>query len=160
MLSTHVCSKTLKAIINSKEEITVAVDQNWKNYWSKRFENPLDDLETLVIDKKKLIEIGRKPKDYSKIHGQYIGLIKISKNILPSIIDVYNSCSNKGLINNKPYKNAYMTDFIQELINRSFKVNVLKVNDPWVEVDTLEDYNNIETTNRINQIIELNNGKS
>ena len=27
-------------------------------------------------------------------------------------------------------------------------------------IDTLEDYNNIETTNRINQIIELNNGKS
>ena len=74
--------KTLHYLIQDKNEISITIDKNWKDYWSKRYDNPLLDLETLVKENNRLIEIGKKPKDYSKIQGQYMGLIKISKLII------------------------------------------------------------------------------
>ena len=43
-------------------------------------ENPLDDAESLKLDKKYYItDIGKKVKNLKNIRGQYIGLTKISK---------------------------------------------------------------------------------
>ena len=45
-------------------------------------ENPLDDAESLKIDKNNYItDIGKKVKNLKDIKGQYIGLTKISKKI-------------------------------------------------------------------------------
>ena len=50
---------------------------NWKKYWDVRFENPLDDAESLEIDKQGYIQnIGQKVDNLEKIQGQYIGLMK------------------------------------------------------------------------------------
>ena len=51
-----------------------------------------------------------------------------------------------------------MTDFIQEIINRRFEVNFVEMFDPWVEIDTVDDLNNVETKKRISKIIKINNG--
>ena len=50
-----------------------------------------------------------------------------------------------------------MTDFIQELVDRSIKINTIEINDPWVEIDSVGDFENIETKNRLNKIIRINN---
>ena len=45
--------------------------------FGNRFKNPLDDLETLIIQKKNvkyLTGIGEKPKSMSLIKGQFAGL--------------------------------------------------------------------------------------
>ena len=59
---------------------------------------------------------------------------------------------------NKPFKKAFMTDFIQELINRNFEVNFIKMYDPWIEIDTVDDLKSNVTKNRIRDIIRINNG--
>ena len=53
--------KTLQALLEEEEDISVVVDSNWKKYWDIRFENPLDDAESLKIDKQGYIQnIGQK----------------------------------------------------------------------------------------------------
>lgn len=42
--------ENLTALLNCQEEIAIMVDQKWKDLWSLRLENPLDDAETLVLD--------------------------------------------------------------------------------------------------------------
>ena len=57
------------------------VDLNWKKTWSKRFDNPLDDAETMIFDDDlNIIELGKKTDN--DIQGQYTGLIKFDKNYL------------------------------------------------------------------------------
>ena len=148
--------QTLKAIIDSDDDLSVAIDLNWKDYWSSRFENPLDDLETLLVNNNSIKEIGNKPDSYEKIHGQFMGLLKISKNFVQTFNKVYIDCAQKGFINNKKYKKAYMTDFIQELINRSFNVKPVFIKDPWIEIDTVDDYNSKVTLDRFEKILKLN----
>lgn len=147
---------TLKALIEDKEEISLTIDKNWKEYWSKRYDNPLDDLETLIINEGKVIEIGGKPSSYDNIQGQFMGLLKISKTKIDLIKSIYDECCDLGLINNKNYKKAYMTDFLQELIGRGITIKAVEINDPWIEIDSVSDYKNPETLKRVKKIIKMN----
>ena len=63
----------LLELIKSEKEFSVVVDRNWKELWSLRMENPLDDAETLIMDESKnLTEIGQKTSDINKVQSQYI----------------------------------------------------------------------------------------
>ena len=58
-------------------------------------------------------EIGKKSRAYKEIEGQYIGLIKLKKKIIPTIFDEY---SNLKESNKKDIEKIFLTDFIQYLI--------------------------------------------
>jgi len=46
-----------------------------------------------------------------------------------------------------------MTDFLQELINRGEKVNAIKTNSPWIEIDSCSDLS-LDTTLARLKVIE------
>ena len=78
----------LKRLLNKKDDISTLVDFKWKKIWIKK--NKLfSDSESLKINKGKIIELGKPTKDIKKIDGRYVGVIKMSKNILPDIKDLY-----------------------------------------------------------------------
>lgn len=129
----------LKKLIESKEDFSVVVDRNWKELWSQRMGNPLEDAETLKIRENKIIELGKKPKFYNEIEGQYIGLIKISKNVLTKVIDFYNNLDKNKLYDGKDFNNMYMTSFIQLVIDKLMEVKPVFIDGGWVELDTIED---------------------
>jgi len=55
-------------------DFCVAYDKNWRNLWQKRFENPLEDAESFIIDgDKNILEIGKKVETIEEINGQYMG---------------------------------------------------------------------------------------
>ena len=72
----------LQKLINSNNDISIVVDKEWKKLWLSRMDNPLDDAESLKIINNKIIELGKKPTGYDEIDAQYIGLIKISKEMI------------------------------------------------------------------------------
>tara|TARA_Y100000817_G_scaffold310627_1_gene301554 strand:+ start:2395 stop:3162 length:768 start_codon:yes stop_codon:yes gene_type:complete len=127
----------LEKLMNSKSSISIMVDLNWKKLWSERFDNPLDDAETMKFDDDlNIFELGKKTDSYSDIQGQYTGLIKFDKNYLRKIKDTYIGIQNSNSID---YKSMYMTDFIQLLINKNFKVTASLVEGGWLEIDTEKD---------------------
>lgn len=142
--------EVLQKIISSKSNFSVVIDKDWKKLWSIRMENPLEDAETLKINNKKIVEIGNKPKNYNEIEGQYIGLIKISKNIIPQVIEFYNNLDKKKIYDGQNFDNMYMTTFIQLVIDKLLDVSPVLINGGWIEIDTLED---IESYQRANLII-------
>jgi choline kinase len=131
--------EVLEKLINSNNDFDVVVDKDWKSLWSQRMENPLDDAETLKIKNGKIIELGKKPKNYDEIEGQYIGLIKISKKILNKVIEFYNNLDKKDMYDNKDFNNMYMTSFIQMMIDNNFSITPIFINGSWIEIDCIED---------------------
>ena len=106
--------KVLSAIVDSKDKINVIVDKNWEEYWSARMDNPLEDAETLKIGVGGNIkELGKKAKNYDDIEGQYIGLVKIRKDVVIQIKEYYENLDNNILYDGKDYENMYMTSFLQ-----------------------------------------------
>ena len=72
--------ETVANLINTNDKISITYDINFKYLWEKRFINPLDDLETFKVDKDYyVIEIGKKVDNIKDVMGQFMGLIKITK---------------------------------------------------------------------------------
>ena len=122
----------LAKLMESKGDISIMVDVDWAQLWGLRFDDPLSDAETCVIQDNEIKELGSKTNDITKIHGQYIGLIKICKNKIKQVIDIYELLLNETKSESLSYKNMYMTDYIQLLINNQWKVQAVCAMDfPW-----------------------------
>ncbi len=131
--------KILQKLIDSKGDFNVVVDKKWRKLWEQRMENPLEDAETLKIKNGNIIELGKKPNSYDDIEGQYIGLIKISKNVLHQVIEYYNNLDRKKIYDGKDYDNMYMTSFIQMVIDNLMSVKPVFIEGGWLEIDCFED---------------------
>ncbi|GJM33468.1 MAG: sugar nucleotidyltransferase [Saprospiraceae bacterium] len=138
--------KVITKLINCKNDLSVVIDKGWLALWEIRMENILEDAETLKINQEgNIVEIGKKPKSQADIQGQYIGLIKVSKEFAPSFFQLYEKLKGKpGLYDGKDYDNMYMTTYLQLLINHSKKIKAVMINNGWLEVDTTEDLETYE----------------
>ena len=99
----------------SKSEISIVVDQNWKEYWSIRNKNPLVDLESLKLDSEENIpSIGQKVNKLEEIQGQYIGLMKFSEKGVNILKDFYHECKkisekkSNPLNANSPFEKSFL----------------------------------------------------
>ncbi|KPA14645.1 sugar nucleotidyltransferase [Candidatus Magnetomorum sp. HK-1] len=130
----------LSALIEAPDDIAVTIDKDWYDLWKQRMDDPLQDAETLKFDSNGYIyEIGKKPNSYDDIQGQYMGLIKFSKNILPQVMTLYNELDRTALYDGKDFNNMYMTSFLQLLIDRCFSVKAVEINGGWLEIDAIND---------------------
>ncbi len=130
----------LKQLIVNNSPFVVAVDSQWRKLWSLRMDNPLDDAETMKIDKNgDILELGKKAKSYNDIQGQYIGLFKMARSILPKIREFYHSLDRSKLYDGQDFENMYMTSFIQLVINGLMPVKAEVINGGWLEFDNEKD---------------------
>lgn len=145
-------AEILKELLSSSAPISVIIDQDWKSYWEARFDDILEDAETLVVNEyDQILEIGSKTTDISEIQGQYIGLIKITKEGKSVFRNEY-AISEKHKCNSKKRENAYMTDFLQQLISKGYSIQGIRVSSPWIEIDQPKDMNNKITLERLQKI--------
>ena len=137
----------VEKLIKSNDDFSVIIDKEWKKYWDIRFENPLDDAESLVLDSENCIkEIGQKTSDFQKIQGQYIGLMMFREPATKTIKEFYKKTQeisreeNNPLNPNIPFRLSYMTDFLQGLINKKHKLKAVLIENGWLELDSMQDY--------------------
>ena len=123
------------------------IDKNWKKYWEMRFDNPLNDIESLILDDGYISNIGQKVNSFDKIQGQYIGLMKFQNEGMSFLLDFYENAKKKSkdervniLNSNLPFEKSYMTDLLQGLINAGCKIKAVPVNNGWLELDSYHDY--------------------
>lgn len=158
--------KILEKLIKSNEDFSVIIDRNWEKLWKIRFENPLDDAESLKIDNRGYIsDIGQNTKNIEDIEGQFIGLIKIQGDGLKILKSSYEKFREKAIKENKnplnpnvSFEKSYMTDFLQGLIKDNHKLTPVFVNNGWLELDSMNDYeiyNKMFKNKKILQFINL-----
>ena len=130
----------LKSVLDCDEPVCLAADREWKRLWQLRMEEPLDDAETFVMDEFGFVtELGKKPSDYSQVHAQYMGLIKVRGDRVQAFLDVFDSLDRSAIYDGKDFNNMYMTSFIQHLINTGWPVKACLVDNGWLEVDTADE---------------------
>jgi len=118
------------ALMACDAPISVVVDLKWRDLWERRFDDPLEDAETLQIENNRVTEIGAEPDSYHDIDSQYIGLIKIRADYIDRFVDAYESLDRDSI---------HMTWFLQHLINDGWHVEPVKIEGGWLEVDTIQD---------------------
>ncbi len=138
----------LRKMISSGFDFSVAVDDNWKFYWIKRYGRIDFDTESLVIDEfDNIIEIGLENPELSTINARYIGLLKFSEAGLEYITKImkkayYEYEDKPWQKSGKTVRQAYMTDLLNALIESGNEVKAVHFYNGWFEFDTNEDYEN------------------
>lgn len=136
-----VCDQeVVEALVKAPHDISVVADKGWRDYWQRRMPNPLADAESFKLKADGSIrELGKKAQSYADIQAQYIGLFKLSANILPSVIAFYQSMDRAADYDGQGFDQMYMTSFLQALIDSGQRLSPVFVQRGWVEIDTTED---------------------
>ncbi len=135
----------LRTLLESDGEIALMIDKKWRDLWSLRLENPLEDAETLIMDNNGYVtELGKKPDSYERIQGQYTGLIKIRDHELANFIRFYQQLDRHAYFDGKDFDNMYMTSFLQALIDAGWQAKAALVNNGWLEIDSVADLEQYE----------------
>jgi choline kinase len=159
--------KVLNKLIQSKADFSIIVDKNWKRYWEMRFDDPLSDAESLKIDSDgNITSIGKKAQKIDEIEAQYIGLMKFQNAGLEKIKKFYEKTGSQSTNNSNPlnplvsFQQSFMTDFLQGLINDGCKLKAVEIENGWLELDTINDYNKyteLYSKNKLSEFIDLGN---
>ncbi len=142
--------RLIKDLLNSKNDIVLAVDNSYR-YHKHEIDKKLD----LVLSKNKpseerrmlfqkdneIIRIG-KNIDKNIADYEYIGIAYFSENGTDIIKKIYNESkiNHSGSFHEAAsFEKASFTDFIQEIIDRGFKVDLLEVYKGWIEIHNEKD---------------------
>ncbi len=145
----------IQSICESAGDFVIAVDQDWEKYYQGRTDHPISEAENVNYDHNlHAIKIGKhisSTEGNSQNMGEFMGLLKISKNIIGNIVKEFESIEKNikntdTFQNAKKFENAYLTDFIQYLIDRDHDISCCINKQGWYEVDTLQDLNNLKST--------------
>ena len=130
----------LSELLSGNADISVCIDKGWRSYWQERMDDPLSDAETMRFGTDgQIIELGRKPFSYDEIEGQYIGLQLWRASKIQEIMALYDSLDRAALYDGRPFKQMFMTSFIQKMIDSGLQVMPSIINHGWLEIDTLDD---------------------
>ena len=134
--------QTIREILAAPGEIVVGYKKDWKESYKGRADKPTGDAEKVAVAGGMVRSIGKYVPD-EESNGEFIGVIKFSKAAIQSLRDLYHEFAKHGL--DQPFRNspslkkAYLTDLLQEYIDRGNGINGVAITGSWVEVDTLED---------------------
>lgn len=141
-----------RKILAAEDDISVIVDDGWYEYWSERYENPLDDAETLVFDKNDyLTEIGQKTTEFTRVQSQYIGLMRFRRKGLKAMLFLSSEAERRSANGEalwrttRNYSKMYMTDLLQGMIDEGNKLRAVHIQRGWYEIDGIDDLKVVES---------------
>ena len=123
----------VQALRESSHGAVISYDTAWRELWSQRFDNPLEDAESFRIEEDGTIsEIGNRVNDIETINGQYMGLMKFDEKALSNIV-LWAASQGESVAKTD------MTMMLQGLITEGYSVHGLSTSGNWCEVDSIKD---------------------
>lgn len=135
----------LRKLLQSKGDICLVVDIDWRRRYEGRHQHPETEAEKVTIEGNRITQI---TKDVNRIsadgaYGEFIGLAKFSKigaRILKTEYErVVSQFQGTRFHDAISIEKAYLTDMIQELIDRGHVVRSVDIEGDWWEIDTPQD---------------------
>ena len=138
-------ASVVQRALNSDHDISVVVDIDWRGYYVGRKDHPISEAENVIFNSNNEVEkIGKINTGNEDVHGEFIGMIKLSNRGTEIFKQHFNRLKkiywNKPFQRSKVFQKAYLTDFIQELVDIGVKVHCVIIESGWKEIDTVEDY--------------------
>jgi choline kinase len=134
----------LERVAASPHDIAVAVDDEWRSYWDRRHDNPLEDAENLLIDEDgRICSIGQPLESMDDPDAQYVGLTKLSTEGVESFRATYRearrSADRTDTHERSSPETIHMTDILHRIATSGVDVHSERIAGGWVEIDTPRD---------------------
>ena len=141
-------SKILQQVLDSKGDISIAVDMDWEKKYEGRTEHPKSEAENVQLNKiNEIIKIEKNIQNKNRDVGEFLGIVKFSANGSKFFVKKY---ENLIKTHDGPFQQAssilkaYLTDAIQELVDSNIKIEPVLISGKWCEIDTMQDLKNAE----------------
>lgn len=135
----------VQRLLQADADISIVVDTDWQGYYVGREDHPIEEAENVIFDDDaNVVEIGKILTDKQKVHGEFIGMLKLSPRGAVSFKQHFHRA--KDLFWDKPFQRAerfqkaYITDMIQHMVELGTPVHCVTIERGWKEIDTVADY--------------------
>lgn len=147
---------TIKNLLTSKKDIILVVDNSYtyhKHEKEKKLDlvltknKPVKERRRLYQKDNEILRIG-KNINHNMADYEFVGIAYFSEYGVEIIKKIYSDCrlNHKGPFHEATsFERASFTDFIQEIINRGFEVNLLEIHKGWIEIHNKKDIELSET---------------
>ena len=132
-----------RKIAASRADLALGVDVHWQAYYEGRREHSVAEAENVVFDSAgRLLKIGKIGAEMP-VDGEFVGMMKLSAPGCELLKRHYHRVrelhEGKSFQRADLFKNAYLTDLLQEMVDRNVSIHCEAVDSTWKEIDTLED---------------------
>lgn len=137
----------VEELLKSQKDISIVVDTDWQEYYQGRTKHPIEEAENVIIQNGKIFKIGKHLKA-EESDGEFIGMAKFSKKggevFKKEFQRVKNKYWDKPFQKAETFEKAYLTDMLQEIIERGIDVYPVKIQKNWWEIDTDQDFEKVK----------------
>ncbi len=136
-----------RAAVESPAEIGLVIDREFRTIYDGRTEHPLDEGEVSdLMPDGTIARVGKRALSPADAVGEYIGLTRLGTrgvatvaNTLDRIAQRFAGRDQEPFQRAATYRNAYLTDLWQELIDGGITIEPVFINGQWREIDTGQD---------------------
>lgn len=139
--------RVLQMVKDTQCSIGVTVDTDFEDYWTERLGDVSSDSESLQIGHDgNITGIGKPNPGREEMNARYVGILKFDQEGTEAFKRIYDANHRKfgdsqdRWYQSKSFRQAYMTDMMQALIDSGSMVKAIPVRRGWLEMDTDEDF--------------------
>ena len=136
-----------QAAVASPAEIALVIDREFRAIYEGRTEHPLEEGEVSdLMPDGSVARVGKRALPPSEAVGEFIGLAKLGPRgvmtvarALDGLAHHYDGREHEPFQRASAYRNAYLTDLWQDLIDRGIRLDPVFIAGCWREIDTGQD---------------------
>jgi len=136
-----------RAAAASPAEIALVIDREFRTIYEGRTEHPLEEGEVSdLMPDGSVARVGKRALPPAEAVGEFIGLAKLGERgativarALDSLARHYDGREDEPFQRAAAYRNAYLTDLWQELIDGGVQLDPVLIEGCWREIDTGQD---------------------
>jgi choline kinase len=136
-----------RAAAASTAEIGLVIDREFRTIYEGRTEHPLEEGEVSdLMPDGTVARVGKRALPPEDAIGEFIGLVRLGQagatifaRSLAALAHRFEGRDDQPFQRATRYRNAYLTDLLQELIDSGLQVDPILIEGQWREIDTGQD---------------------
>src|SRR5262249_705377 len=136
-----------EAAARSTAEIGLVIDRQFRAIYDGRTEHPLDEGEVAdLMPDGSVARVGKRALPPAEAIGEFIGLTKLGVRGAATVARTLDHLARRDDCRDpapfqraRSYRNAYLTDLWQELIDTGIRLDPVLIDGCWREIDTEQD---------------------
>lgn len=140
------------ALMASEGDVALVIDREFARIYEGRTEHPLVEAEVADLDDRGAVRrVGKRALPPEDAFGEFIGLAKLSasgaawmRESWRALSEVYRDRRDQPFQRADRFRNAYLTDLLQQLIAEGRTLAPVPIDGEWREIDTVQDLERAE----------------
>ncbi len=136
-----------KAAVDSPADIGLVIDREFRSIYEGRTEHPLEEGEVAdLMPDGSIARVGKRALPAAEALGEYIGLTRLSASGVTTVARTLDWLAKElegrdssPFQRAATYRNAYLTDLWQHLIDAGIRLDPILIDGQWREIDTGQD---------------------